>query len=213
MRFYARFAGTFRGIFMQLNEGWPQGFMPYIREGLKGSRMSPLDVVIAVKELAGADPYGTATPEQVAHILSMPFLDFTWLTNAILKHEDGPQCEATLEWLAMFYDQSWIDLKRVWRSLKADDEFFCEGYWLSWLQIPALNTDEWRKKALAGLKADESGYSMALNFYELAKVQGADVKACFRAANKAYLSDTEASNLTEENIAHFEALSGLRWHQ
>lgn len=199
---------------MQLNEGWPQGFMPYIREELKGSRMSPLDVVIAVKELAGADPYGTVTPEQVAHILSMTFLDFPRLTNAILKHEDGPQCEATLEWLAMFHDQSWLDLKRVWRSLKADDEFFCEGYWLSWFQIPALNTEEWRKKALAGLKADESGYSMDLNFYELAaKVPGADIKACFRAAEKAYLEDPEASNLTSSQIAHFEALSGLKWHQ
>ena len=201
---------------MQLNTNWPQGFMLYIREELKGSRMSPLDVVIAVKELAGADPYdpyGPATPEQVAHILSMPFLDFPRLTNAILKHEDGPQCEATIEWLAMFHGQPWTDLKRVWRSLKSDDEFFCEGYWLSWFKIPALNTDEWRKKAFAGLKADESGYSMALNFYELAKVQGADVKACFRAANKVHRDDPEASSLTEEGISHFEALSGLKWHQ
>ena len=54
---------------------------------------------------------------------------------------------------------------------------------------------------------------MALNFYELAKVAGADVKTCFKAANKAYLEDPEASNLTEENIEHFEALAGLRWHQ
>lgn len=198
---------------MQLNNNWPQGFMSYVKDELRGSRMSPLDVVIAVKELAGADPYGTATPEQVAHILSMPFLDFPRLTNAILKHEEGPQCEATLEWLAMFHDQPWIDLKKIWRSLKSDDDFFCEGYWLSWFQIPALNTEEWRNKALAGLKADESGYSMALNFYELAKVQGADVRACFKAANKAHLDDPEASSLTEENIEHFEALSGLKWHQ
>ena len=199
---------------MQLNDNWPQGFMLYIREELKGSRMSPLDVVIAVKELGAVDPYGTATPEQVAHILSMPFLDFPRLTNAILKHEDGPQCEATLEWLAMFHDQPFVDLRKAWRSLKSDDEFFCEGYWLQWFQIPALNTEEWRKKALAGLKADDSGYSMALNFYEFAtKVLGADVKACFKAANKAYLSDPEASNLTEEDISHFEALAGLKWHQ
>lgn len=61
---------------MQLNEGWPQGFMSYIREEIKGSRMSPLDVVIAVKELCVVDPYDTAAPEQVAHILSIPFLDF-----------------------------------------------------------------------------------------------------------------------------------------
>ena len=199
---------------MQLNNNWPQGFMPYVKQELKGGCMSPLDVVIAVKELGAVDPYGTASLEQVAHILSMPFLDFPRLTNAILKHEDGPQCEATLEWLAMFHDQPFVDLKKAWRSLKSDDEFFCEGYWLSWFQIPALNTDEWRKKALAGLKADDSGYSMALNFYEFAtKVQGADVKACFRAANKAYLEDPEASNLTEENIEHFEALAGLKWHQ
>ena len=186
--------------------------MAHIKKEVKSGQASPLDVVIHVKSIVGGRPYDAATPEQVATILALP-LDFTWLTNAILKHEDGPQCEATLEWLAMFHDQPWIDLKKIWRSLKSDDEFFCEGYWLSWFQIPALNTEEWRKKALAGLKADESGYSMALNFYELAKVQGADVKTCFRAANKAYLSDTEASNLTEENIAHFEALSGLRWHQ
>lgn len=197
---------------MQLSTGWPQGFMPYVRQELKGSRMSPLDLVVAVKELAGADPYGTATPEQVACILSMTFLDFPYLTNAILKHEDGPQCEATLEWLAMFHDQPWIDLKKVWRSLKSDEEFFCEGYWLSWFQIPALNTEECRKKAFAGLKSDESGYSMALSFYEFAtKVSGADIKACFKAANKAYLEDPEASNLTEENIAAFEALSGQKW--
>lgn len=113
----------------------------------------------------------------------------------------------------MFHDQSWIDLKRVWRSLKADDDFFCEGYWLSWFQVPALNTDEWRKKALVGLKADESGYSMALSFYELAKVQGADIKACFRAANKVHRDDPEASSLTEADIKAFEALSGLKWHQ
>lgn len=142
----------------------------------------------------------------------MPFLDFAWLTNAILKHEEGPQCEATLEWLEMFHDQPFVDLKRVWRSLKSDDEFFCEGYWLSWFQIPALNTEEWRKKALAGLKSDDSGYSMALSFYEFAtKVPGADIKACFKAANKSYLEDPEASNLTEENIAAFEALSGQKW--
>ena len=198
---------------MQLNNNWPQGFMSYVKDEIKGSRMSPLDVVIAVKELAGADPYDAATPEQVAAILALP-LDFPRLTNAILKHEDGPQCEATLEWLAMFHDQPFVDLKKAWRSLKSDDEFFCEGYWLSWFQIPALNTEEWRKKALAGLKADESGYSMALPFYEFAtKVQGADVKACFKAANKAYLEDPEASNLTEENIEHFETLAGLKWHQ
>lgn len=184
--------------------------MAHIKKEVKSGQASPLDVVIHVKSIVGGRPYDAATPEQVATILALP-LDFTWLTNAILKHEDGSQCEATLEWLAMFYDQSWIDLKRVWRSLKADDEFFCEGYWLSWFQIPALNTDEWRKKALAGLKADESGYSSVLNFYELAKVAGADVKACFRAANKAYLEDPEASNLTEENIEHFEALAGLKW--
>lgn len=197
---------------MQLNTGWPQGFMPYVKQELRGSRMSPLDLVIAVKELADADPYGTATPEQVACILSMPFLDFPWLTNAILKHEDGPQCEATLEWLAMFHDQPFINLKKVWRSLKSDEEFFCEGYWLSWFQIPALNTEEWRKKALAGLKADESGYSMALSFYEFAtKVSVADVKACFKAANKSYLEDVEGLGLTEENIKHFEALAGQKW--
>ena len=199
---------------MQLNDNWPQGFMPYVKQELKGGRMSPLDVVIAVKELGAVGVYGTASLEQVAHILSRPFLDFPWLTNAILKHEDGPQCEATLEWLAMFHDQPWIDLKKVWRSLKSDDDFFCEGYWLSWFQIPALNTEEWRKKALAGLKADDSGYSMALNFYEFAaRVLGADVKACFKAANKVYLEDPEASNLTEEDISHFEALAGLKWHQ
>ena len=186
--------------------------MAHIKKEVKGGRMSPLDVVIAVKELGGVDPYEAATPEQVARILALP-LDFPWLTNAILKHEDGPQCEATLEWLAMFHNRPFVDLKKVWRSLKSDEEFFCEGYWLSWFQIPALNTDEWRKKALAGLKADESGYSMALNFYELAKVAGADIKACFKAANKAYLDDPEGSNLTEENIAHFEALAGLKWHQ
>ena len=186
--------------------------MAHIKKEVKSGQASPLDAVIHVKSIVGADPYGTATPEQVATILALP-LDFTWLTNAILKHEDGPQCEATIEWLAMFHDQPFVDLKKAWRSLKSDDEFFCEGYWLSWFQIPALNTEEWRKKALAGLKADESGYSMALNFYELAKVQGADVKACFRAANKAHLDDPEASNLTEENIEHFETLAGLRWHQ
>ena len=186
--------------------------MAHIKKEVKSGQASPLDVVIHVKSIVGADPYDAATPEQVAAILALP-LDFPWLTKAILKHEDGPQCEATLEWLAMFHDQPWIDLKKVWRSLKSDDDFFCEGYWLSWFQIPALNTEEWRKKALAGLKADESGYSMALNFYELAKVQGADVKACFNAANKAYLEDPEASSLTEEDIAHFEALSGLKWHQ
>ena len=185
--------------------------MAHIKKEVKSGQASPLDVVIHVKSIVGGRPYDAATPEQVAAILALP-LYFPWLTNSILKHEDGPQCEATLEWLAMFHDQPWIDLKKIWRSLKSDDDFFCEGYWLSWFQIPALNTEEWRKKALAGLKADESGYSMALNFYELAKVQGADVKACFRAANKAYLEDPEASNLTEENIEHFEALSGLRWH-
>ena len=186
--------------------------MAHIKKEVKSGQASPLDVVIHVKSIVGADLYDAATPEQVATILALP-LDFPRLTNAILKHGDGPQCEATLEWLAMFHDQPWIDLKRVWRSLKSDDEFFCEGYWLSWFQIPALNTEEWRKKVLAGLKADESGYSMALNFYELAKVQGADVKACFKAANKAYLSDPEASDFTEEYIEHFEALSGLKWHQ
>lgn len=187
--------------------------MAFIKSEVRVGRMSPLDVVIAVKELGGVDPYEAATPEQVATILALP-LGFPWLTNAILKHKDGPQCEATLEWLAMFHDQPWIDLKKIWRSLKSDDDFFCEGYWLSWLQIPALNTEEWRKKALAGLKADESGYSMALPFYEFAtKVAGADVKACFKAANKAYLDDPEASRLTEEDISHFEALSGLKWHQ
>ena len=186
--------------------------MAHIKKEVKSGQASPLDVVIHVKSIVGGRPYDAATPEQVATILALP-LDFPWLTNAILKHEDGPQCEATLEWLAMFHDQPWIDLKKIWRSLKSDDDFFCEGYWLSWFQIPALNAEEWRKKALAGLKADESGYSMALNFYELAKVQGADVKACFRAANKAYLEDPEASSLTEEDIVHFEALSGLKWHQ
>ena len=197
---------------MQLNEGWPQDFMAYVKDEIKGSRMSPLDLVVAVKELADADPYSTATPEQVARIQSMPFLDFPWLTNAILKHEEGPQCEATLEWLEMFHDQPFVDLKKTWRSLRADDEFFCEGYWLSWFQIPTLNTEEWRKKALVGLKSDESGYSMALPFYEFAtKVPGADIKACFKAANKAYLEDPEASNLTEENIKHFEAVSGQKW--
>ena len=187
--------------------------MAHIKKEVKSGQASPLDVVIHVKSVVGADPYDAATPEQVAAILALP-LDFTWLTNVILKHEDGPQCEATLEWLAMFHDQPFVDLKKVWRSLKSDDEFFCEGYWLSWFQIPALNTEEWRKKAFVGLKADESGYSMALNFYELAtKVQNADIKACFKAANKAYLEDPEASSLTEENIEHFEALSGLKWHQ
>lgn len=186
--------------------------MAHVKKEVKSGQASPLDVVIHVKSIVGSAPYDAATPEQVATILALP-LDFRWLTNAILKHEDGPQCEATLEWLAMFHDQSWIGLKRVWRSLKADDEFFCEGYWLSWFQVPALNTDEWRRKALAALKADDSGYSMALNFYELAKVQGADVKACFRAANKVHRDDPEASSLTEEDVAHFEALSGLKWHQ
>ena len=167
--------------------------MAHIKKEVKSGQASPLDVVIHVKSIVGAAPYDAATPEQVATILALP-LDFTWLTSAILKHEDGPQCEATLEWLAMFHDQPWIDLKKVWRSLKSDDDFFCEGYWLSWFQVPALNTGEWRKKALAGLKADDSGYSMALPFYEFAtKVQGADVKACFRAANKAPSTITECS--------------------
>ena len=186
--------------------------MAHIKKEVKSGQASPLDVVIHVKSIVGADPYEAATPEQVARILVLP-LDFQWLTNAILKHEDGSQCEATLEWLTMFHDQPFVDLGKAWRSLKSDDEFFCEGYWLSWFQIPALNTEEWRKKAFSGLKSDDSGYSMALNFYELAKVAGADVKACFKAANRAHLDDPEASNLTEENIAHFEALSGLKWHQ
>lgn len=186
--------------------------MAFIKSEVKVGRMSPLDVVIAVKELGGVDPYEAATPEQVARILALP-LDFQWLTNAILKHEDGPQCEATLEWVAMFHDQPFVDLKKVWRSLKSDEEFFCEGCWLGWFQIPALNTDEWRKKVFAGLKSDDSGYSMALNFYELAKVAGADIRACFKAANKGHLDAPEESRLTEADIKDFERLAGLKWCQ
>lgn len=85
--------------------------MAHIKKEVKSGQASPLDVVIHVKSIVGGRPYDAATPEQVAAILALP-LDFPWLTNATLKHEDGPQCEATLEWLAMFHSQPWIDLKR-----------------------------------------------------------------------------------------------------